>query len=414
MKHELSADLRYRLKALWQRWARPLLSCSISVIISIAALSITPTSVGQDLNLRVLRTFFKWRGPRPPPPDVVIVAIGDDSYTALQISPRWPFPRKYSAEALEQLVKSEPKAIIIDSAYPKEEGPMADPESDRRIEAALRSGPTTLWEGKMRFDYGDATASNPAPFVTIPSDPRFRAAAKMELPMLVARRNGMVSDIALDHRDNVTLYERVPLARPLTELAGFNVTAPGPFDLINFYGPRATITRVPIHKLIGEVNESIRETIRGKVVLFGQQSLGRERGTADKDEYNVSVSEDPMFGLEIHANIAGNLIDGSWLRRLPVEAEALILFGGAFALALIGVAVSPLKAIPLVATALAASTWLLNFRFVHGFVWLPAFATFLFASAIGLVVGSAIYVARSEAFRKYIRKMFKFQMDKEI
>lgn len=41
----------------------------------------------------------------------------------------------------------------------------------------------------------------------------------------------------------------------------------------------------------------------------------------DKDEFPITGSEDGMFGVEIHANIMGNLIHQDWIKKLSPEEE---------------------------------------------------------------------------------------------
>jgi CHASE2 domain-containing sensor protein len=120
--------------------------------------------------------------------------------------------------------------------------------------------------------------------------------------------------------------DRIARRARLVELAKLDIKAPGPNDLINFYGPAGTFERLPLYRLIGKDTSAARAVLHDKIILLGYQSLSRGRGVTNKDEYDVTVSRSPMFGLEIHANIVGNLIDRSWLRRPSPKVEQMRLF----------------------------------------------------------------------------------------
>jgi len=68
-----------------------------------------------------------------PPPPVIFVAI--DSGTIKKVG-KWPIPRGLYAEALEQIRREEPGAILMDIDF-SSKGP--DPEEDRRLIEAVRN-----------------------------------------------------------------------------------------------------------------------------------------------------------------------------------------------------------------------------------------------------------------------------------
>jgi len=81
-----------------------------------------------NIELKTLDVRFQLRGPRPPGPAVVIVAIDEKSQDVLG---RWPFPRSYFAQAVDFLRKAHARVIAFDVNFPQ-------PDANSGLEA-LRS-----------------------------------------------------------------------------------------------------------------------------------------------------------------------------------------------------------------------------------------------------------------------------------
>jgi adenylate cyclase len=67
-----------------------------------------------QLELMFQNAHFKWRGPIPPGPEVVIAAIDEKSIDELG---RWPWPRKNLTRLVEKLVEREAKVIGFDMVF---------------------------------------------------------------------------------------------------------------------------------------------------------------------------------------------------------------------------------------------------------------------------------------------------------
>ena len=77
---------------------------------------------------------------RPPSPDIVIVAIDEESVTAIG---RWPWSRRVHAAIVEQLTQAGARAIALDLIFAEPD--RADPGADAALAAALaRSARTVL------------------------------------------------------------------------------------------------------------------------------------------------------------------------------------------------------------------------------------------------------------------------------
>lgn len=400
-------ELKYTLRSFWRRHSKSVRQIVLAEVIAIAAMVTGSSHQGIVFDQWVLRQFFEFRGARLPPPDLLIIAIDDLSYQALGASMNFPLPRRYIASALERLVSASPRLLVLDAAIPAE--PTLDPESDRRIESAIKRLPTTIWSGEMPSGSGAGTSG-----VILRSDERFRAAARLELPMTVFGSGGVVSYISSNQSPYAPLFERVPITKALIALGKMNVAAPGPNDLINFYGAAGTIPRVSVSELLSDDSKALRPQIAGKILLMGYQSLARGRGTMEKDEFPVTVSPHPMFGLEIHASVVGNLIDHSWLFRLKLADERLLLLLASFIVACAGLRARPRKALPLIGLVMIAITSGGYWQFSRNFFWFGGIGMLLVSCLVTILISALHHVAWTDRFRKYLEKTLPIKFNPDL
>ncbi len=387
----------------------PLFQGVSALVLAFVAVFIYLSPLGLRLELTLLRGFFALRGPIAPPPDVVLVAIDDQSYKVFGASTSYPLPRRYIATAFESLQAAKPKVIIVDAKIPNER--MIDPDADARIEAALKQGRVAIWNGR-----GTASAAG-AEEVEIPSEERFRKAAAMELPM---RLYSVLDEVVFVGNPSsavdasAPVGERVWHARPLAEIAGYEIVPPGPRDLINYYGGAGTVNSISVHQLVTGDVERFKAMVRDKVVVIGYRSLHFGRGLQAKDEMVTPVSSIGMYGAEIHAQIAGNLIDRSWKRRLSVENELIFV---ALSVLIMGSMVIrfprplTLGVTTLVLGAVCVADYL---AFVQANFWLGGVATVLAAFGLVAAISSVYYFLRSEAYRRYLDRTFSFEREREL
>jgi len=269
--------------------------------------------LGEAIELEVMRAFYSLRGPLPPPDGVVIVSIDDESFKALEVSPAYPMPRKFIAEALERVVSGKPRFVMLDAKLPLE--PFPEPEADSRIETALKQVPSALWNGLALYDRDSNDADGR---VSLPPDNHFRRAAGMELRMPFFRTDEPAMNIAGSMPASSEATDRFPVAHALNTLAGANITTlPSRLDLINYYGPPGTLQRVSLASLTGPSTPIDPEGLfHGKVVVMGYESMLYGRGYVRREYMSVPVSRGRMYETEVHATITANLLEKNWLHRL--------------------------------------------------------------------------------------------------
>lgn len=399
----IGTELRHELRRTFRRWAHAL-PVFVAILFGWLAVELWSSSLGRGLDVQTLRSFFAVRGERPAPQELVIVGIDGESFTELGLPPRTALPRKYFADLIERVVAAAPKMLIIDASFPAED---LDPDANRRIAGAMKSIPVAIGAGKMN------TGLEANPFVTIPSDPIFREAAKLEMSMLFNSVDGVTSLLTLNTEPSATLFDRVPLAKPLVEFGDYKIALPEPMALINFYGPPGTIARVSMGALLrAEVDdEQLVRTLHGKVVLLGYQTIptvDQKRGATeiDKEEFYTSGGWTPMFGVETHATVVGNLMDGSWLRRFSLTAEVGWLLFAGMGFGLISFYFTPERAAVLILGVLASLTLCTYTAFAWYQFWIPGLATLAIVAIVALLVGALYHLGHLERLQSFVRRVF--------
>jgi CHASE2 domain-containing sensor protein len=249
------------------------------------------------------------------------------------------------------------------------------------------------------------------------SDERFLKAAKVTLPLTFPRTEGIISRLALSTDSAASLFERAPLARALVQLAKLPIASPGPFDMINYYGPAGTIDRFSLSDLVLKDLEFAMTRLKDKIVFVGYQNTLRGRvpgADLQKDEYRVSASDEPMFGVEIHAHVAGNLMDGSWLKRLPLVTEVSCLYVASLIIAVLGIALSPEKAIIAIAVLITMAIGAAYWAFAYRHFIFPSVGALMVAGLVTAVGSALFHYLNIKGFKKYIRRTFSFEMDREL
>ncbi|NDC36556.1 MAG: CHASE2 domain-containing protein [Proteobacteria bacterium] len=347
------------------------------------------TDDGQRKELATLQQFYSLRPYRPPPAQVVIASIDEQTYADFhdQISVRDKFPRALTAEALERIQSAAPALLVLDLKLPREQD---DPAADARIEAQIRARPTTIWSGELPASDDSPVGLSGFPTIRIPSDERFSRAAAMELSMWTRHRFGVRYELTLSSDQKIPLEKRIVLLPALRDLSGLPVHVPGDFDLINFYGPRGTIQKVSVSRILRMSPAELGEAFGGKVVLMGYHNLDHGGAKQDKDEFPVAVSSQTMYGVEIHATIAGNILDGSAIKRLPEQQEATYLYLALLLLTVAALALRPEWSIPFVLLIGLGYHIAAYQAFSHYQLWLPG-VRLLWIGALLISIAGMLY-----------------------
>ncbi|HMO18568.1 MAG TPA: CHASE2 domain-containing protein [Oligoflexia bacterium] len=325
MNHHIT-HLRYLIRKILRDESRPgnLKRWGIAGVFSVLTVVLGFFIPDQMHDTILLKTLYSLRGAVDAPSELVIVSIDDESFKRLGASHRKPFPREMSARALNSIQDDEPKVVILDLDIVEE----ADQkEATEKLAAAIGRGPVSIGLSPVR-DKGTGEET------LIYSDPIIRKAAKYETEMNLNYINEMASYIHLMpgkyKSGKVPLERSIPFMKLLREEVTSDLKIPGALDLIRFYGPAGSIRSFSIWQFFSEERVIPKGFFKDKIVVVGFKSDMKERGTSDKEILNVPVKSSDgtygMYGVEIHASIVGNLLEGRWIKTVPLDIWVCSLF----------------------------------------------------------------------------------------
>jgi len=255
---------------------------------------------------------------RVPHENVVIAAIDPQSLRQLG---RWPWPRDVQSILYSRLAEYEAEAVVADVLYSE---PDDNSATDRLLADSLAKLKLTILPVFTEGHQGQNAAEKlPLPALT-------REVTDLGHIHLPIDDDGIVRRVFLKAGYSKPHWSSLPLAAYLQTLPegerGSNANLPGKrvLDLterhfqwvqdyevlIPFYGPSGSIPSVSALSLIN--GQADPESIRGKTVFVGITSTG----LSDVVPTPVSALDQPVPGVEIHANVYSALLDGSLVTRV--------------------------------------------------------------------------------------------------
>lgn len=362
------------------------------VFLGIGIAQFEQSKLGRQLNGWELQQSFVVRGIVSHPEEIILVALDD----TIVVKPSFAIPRRVFAEGLEKIVQAAPKLVIIDGPLPKSD---EDPEADQRIAKALAAVPSTVATGRVYTD------QNERGYITESSDEIFIAAASKELSMTVIGHYDVAQYLTQNKPSGTPISEQLPYMAVLpSELLRPFAEPPKSYDLINFYGPAGTIRRITLKELIDKDSAFATSHLKGRIVFVGFQALGNYTAKKNLDEFSISASPYPMYGVEIHANIVGNILDHGWLRQIDVMTKAALVTFLATVILAACVYLPPGKAGILVFLLLVVLTVLNYLLFAWYRVWIGGLITLWFVPAIGAILAYFKEDLHLQRLQNYLNK----------
>lgn len=313
---------------------RPALRLSHLVVLVILSLSaglahfaLYQSALGQRLEQAVLDVWFPIRGAIPPPDDVVLIAMDEQSYSNLNVAMTEAWPRRLHAELLRRLSEFGAKRVVFDILFMNAG---EDAAVDQELAAAIGAVPTVLGSSFMATQRATMNGSFLFEEYIEPYDAFAQRAAAIGVV-------GLPNDYGRIRRFNTEQSERYKKLMALaTAGAGAYekpIELPGRYDLINYYGPARTIETVSYEMVLEPEEPLPPDLFRGKVALVGLL-LNSSTGPMQREAFPSPFHGLYLFGAEIHATAIGNILHNNWIRRAHPRKEAVVLSALAFLLAL--------------------------------------------------------------------------------
>lgn len=304
--------------------------------------------LGIRLELAAMDWWFELRGQLPPPKDVLIVSIDEQSYRHLNLSPLQLWPRAWHAKLLKKLAAYQAKAVALDVIFG---GPGLDAAADRELADAMRRLPVVIATDivvRTRLE---------------PDGPKLRVDKLVPWEQFTSAATEL-GRIGLQLKDGVVRQfkneESIPgqAEHTLAEAAVKAAGMPGPYptagDYINYYGPSGSIVSVSFYQVLDEANPLPAEVFKDKIVFVGYFLPIGVAGTG-QDVSTTPFYGAKTFGVEVHATAAANMLSSDWIHRFPPEWEVKILQAVLLVIALAVVVLRPWWALSLL--ALVDSAW---------------------------------------------------------
>lgn len=289
----------------------------------------------QQFETGLIDAWYSYRPSQPVPQSVTVVRVDPRSLRRLGLTPKHSIGFANLAEAIERIAAAGPKLIVLDIYF---SALSSSDEVNERLMRALSSTPTVIARGIVPHIDTDLAGGQHLDLERTIPPPMFTSSAKRVLPMMVRTdRDGVVRKINLSTSISPIPLERTPLLESLREHVSPDVEQPGDDDLINYYGPPYAIPDVPIYKLLLPDETVPAEYFQNRVVFIGGVDTRNDNPDGGDDSFDTPMSHARMYGVEIHATIAQNLLDQSWIRRGNLQLEAVVqtLILGAFGMLLV-------------------------------------------------------------------------------
>lgn len=303
-------------------------------------------------NLWSLDTWFMLRGATTPPKNIVVVRIDDESYERLGASELRPWPRELQTRLLQRLADAKPRGIVIDFVF-KEETELA---TDNQLAAAMAHSPTFIAEGVQHRVRATSSGVIRTTTKRILPIPKFQEAAAGVFSIGIRQSSGVIREFPLVGSSS---FNYPPLAPVVfgDENFGYH-QVPSSNDLINYYGPNGTLRSVSFADVLS-LSDAELEPFKDSWFLIGfHRTLPTQSVRPDMFQTPYSGK---TAGVEIHATMLGNLLQGDWIRGLPSK---VIAYGGAWLVFLLALGFRLLNYKNLLAATVASAVLLPTLQFV--------------------------------------------------
>jgi adenylate cyclase len=336
---------------------------------------------GKMLDLR-----FSWRDTQPPKADdkIILVAIDDQSLSALKV--RWPWPRSIYAKAIQNLSRAGAKVVAFDLIFSGEASTISDAQDDLLAEAIRRAKCGVVLGSKF---YTSVTDKKKITAFVSPLDKLDPEKERVGYVNFWQDEDGILRHGTLLHKHQGKLYQHFVLkvlaqyyqikahamqltADTLTYGPLKIAVEPGANLLINYRGGQGSFRCISFENVVDDIIfNGMAETdiFKDKIVLIGPTFT-------EAQDYHVT----PYFrefsftpGVEIHANMMDTILQGKYLRQISTGQRALLILCLPLLLALFNLRLRPLQSLLVLLAFLVAYSGLAIWVFNQHLLVLPMF-----------------------------------------
>jgi len=345
----------------------------------------------------LLRAWFSARGARGMPETVSIVRLDKPAYDLLNLSTGTMYPRAKLAGIIEAVSEAGAKLIMLDLIFERE---WQETQDDQKLAKALRSSPSIIGRSAREFSEPTLSGDRSVQRTLIQPAPLFAQAAKHVISLNIpVDADGKSRGVNLSNERGFRSDTNVPLLPALREFVSPSLVEPGAFDFINFYGGPSTILSLSAKRLLSADDAVDPAYFKDRMVFVGVYADAAVGIDGKSDVFMTSYSDESMAGVEIHATIAANLLDGTWLRRSPATLTGIAMSIWTFVVSFLVLGSGAIGALTVV--VVSGGIWLgaSYYAFTEHFYFVPGLALCCFVLPIAALVrwGYLVYKYRAQA-----------------
>ena len=378
-----------------------------------------PNHTWQGWELGLQDQLQRLRGPRRPPPELILVPIDDATlqqgawFEQNRPAPTWargistlPWPRAAYGALIDKLFQAGVSAVAINVVF---EGPSGKgPADDAALAASLRQHPGRVALAAEMLEPNDARAAGSLTLVRPETLlPALGGARGLGLTNVLPRTPERPSRHPDAYGQGLLPAQGAApfasLSSTLLRLAGRSSRQDDPQRELAFYGPESSFTSLSAWDVLDPERwrrHPLRSALPGAIVLLGP--------VVSQGDDGYPTPYGPLSGLELLATASANSLRGEGLWSWPTApiARALLAVLPPLALLLLawrttGLHWRLLALLALVALQLGAA--LLAFWSAH--LWLPLLSPSVGLALLGLLYGGDAYL-REGLERRRLRRTF--------
>ncbi|NTV15569.1 MAG: adenylate/guanylate cyclase domain-containing protein [Desulfobulbaceae bacterium] len=379
----------------------------ISIILMAVLFSalISWSRLGPSLGFILMDQLFFLRGPQSPPAEIVIVAVDEPSFANLGL--RWPWPRSLHAELVNALKEAGAKTVAFDVVFAEH----STPTSDQLFARSLAGhGSVVLASDIQTYDdpgYVQEVTVRPLPMFI----PAGVATGFVNLP-LAADGTIRQADLLRNGLPGFSYLAARSFCRQ-TDCSekGWIETLPKRAEMvsINYLGGARSIKTVSYYQALDYQHALPPGIFKDKLVFVGLVTETVANAENKSPDYfpvpMTRLDGGYMAGLEIHAQIAANLLRAANITNVTEWQVLLAGLGLGLGAALVFFRVRPLTGALLLALLYLLLLGITYWLYIKWNLFLPA--QFLaIPPGISFVAVFVIHYYRSHKEKKFIQEAF--------
>ena len=289
-----------------QRHADAAIAASAFLVVALVAAFIPAWSA---LERRVFDALTVATAPGELKQPIVLVAINEDAFNALQL--QWPWPRSLHAKLIGRIAAGGAAVIALDILF---DVPATIPEEDRELAAAIAKAGNVILVADFRYSESASARvwKRVDPIAPLTEAGGFTGLATVAFdPDQFVRRVPAEPDAFW--RQIVKVLQVKAPSHPVPPL-------PGADAMIRYMGPDTIYDPIPYHLVLEASPEELKTAFDGRIVIVGRDLRATpEIGLAQSDLFAtpfLPYSGSLTSGIKVHATLVDNALSGMTVRTL--------------------------------------------------------------------------------------------------